>query len=261
MSLADDPAMDEVPLVAVITPTWRRHKMLLQRCIPSVQAQGYPRVEHIVVSDGPDPELARRLATPWRDGWRHVWYRELPEHARDDHYGHYARAAALELTEAAYITYCDDDDFLRPLHCSLLARALDENPDCGFAVSQMDSHGPYGITTIGAGELAAGNVGTPMIMHRKRVTDIATWDHADVFEDWDLVWSWIKAGVPYARVDLVTSDVWPSAYRGPAPDPDPEPPHHPGLVPGEARPWPDGTERAQGGHDLARTADLARPQP
>ena len=47
-----------VPLVSVITPTWQRHALLLDRCIPSVAAQDYPNVDHVVVSDGPDPALA-----------------------------------------------------------------------------------------------------------------------------------------------------------------------------------------------------------
>ncbi len=44
-------------LVSVITPTWNRHDLLLNRCIPSVEAQTYPDIEHIIVSDGPDPDL------------------------------------------------------------------------------------------------------------------------------------------------------------------------------------------------------------
>ena len=51
------PAMAS-PLVTVVTPTWQRHPLLFSRCVPPVQAQDYPAVEHIVVSDGPDPVLA-----------------------------------------------------------------------------------------------------------------------------------------------------------------------------------------------------------
>jgi len=54
------------PLVSVVTPTWQRHRILLERCIPSVQSQDYPNVQHVIVSDGPDPELASRLLT-WQD--------------------------------------------------------------------------------------------------------------------------------------------------------------------------------------------------
>ena len=51
------------PLVSVITPTWQRADLLVNRCIPSVQAQDYPVVEHIIVSDGPDQLLRDYMET------------------------------------------------------------------------------------------------------------------------------------------------------------------------------------------------------
>jgi hypothetical protein len=204
-----------LPRVTVVTPTWQRHDLLLNRAIPSVQAQGYPGVEHLVVSDGPDPELGKRLSQPWLDGWKDLWYRELPGHDPEKHYGHHCRAYGLEIATGAYITYVDDDDALRPLHCHMLAKALDENPEAGFAVSRMASHHPdSAVTIIGHGPLACGNVGTPMIMHRREALDgLPGWDHAGQFEDWDFVLALINAGVPHVRVDTETVDVWPSLWR------------------------------------------------
>lgn len=200
--------------VTVITPTWLRHGLLLDRCIPSVQAQDHPAVEHLVISDGPDPELAAKLRQPWLRGWTGLWSGALREHDHaGKHYGHYCRAYGCEIAAGEYITYCDDDDALRPGHCRLLADALDADPDAGFAVSQMVSHGPHGDGIIGQGPVACGNVGTPMIMHRRAVLEVATWDHAGQFEDWDLVWAWMQAGISYVRVNEPTADVWPSLYR------------------------------------------------
>lgn len=199
--------------VTVITPTWNRHDMLLERCIPSVQAQGYHEFEHIVVSDGPDPELAQKLAQPWLNGWKSLWYSELPVHDPELHYGHHARAYALGIASGRYVTYCDDDDALRPQHIGALAQALDEHPGAGFAVSQMLSHGPGGSSLIGDGEICCGNVGTPMIMHRIELMSTATWDHAGQYEDWDLVLAWINAGIRYVRVWEPTVDVYPSIFR------------------------------------------------
>lgn len=205
--------MGEMPRVTVITPTWQRHELLLGRCIPSVQKQGYPCIEHLVISDGPDPALGEKLSMPWLDGWKDLWYRELPEHAPGKHYGHLCRAYALSIATGDYIAYCDDDDSLRPVHCHMLAAALDADPGAGFAVSRMVSHGPHGESVIGDGPVACGNVGTPMIMHRREITGHGTWDHAGQFEDWDLVLSWINAGIRYARVDAETCDAWPSLWR------------------------------------------------
>jgi glycosyltransferase involved in cell wall biosynthesis len=203
------------PAVTVITPTWfRRHDLLLERCIPSVQAQSLAGTEHVIVSDGPDDELAFRLGGEVaRNGWHGIRYCELPEHPAGEHWGHHARLAGLEEAHGTYITYCDDDDALRPGHCALLAKALDAAPQAGFAVSRMTAHGGPHETVTGWGPLACGNVGTPMIMHRRWALEHGTWGPASWTEDWDLVQRWLDAGVPYVSVDEETSDVWPSRFR------------------------------------------------
>jgi len=43
-------------LVSVVTGTWRRHDLLME-CIQNVREQTYRPLEHVIVSDGPDPEL------------------------------------------------------------------------------------------------------------------------------------------------------------------------------------------------------------
>lgn len=198
------------PLVSVITATWQRHDLLFNRCIPSVQAQDHPSVEHIIVSDGPDPMLSSAFArsiigsTPQ--------YYEVDTHDPEDHYGHHARLVGLKYAFGEYITYCDDDDSLRTDHCAKMAAALDADPDAGFAVSRMVSHHAHAVT-VGWGPLAPGNVGSPMIMHRKWVLDHGTWGPASWKEDWELVERWLDAGVKYVNVDAETSDVWPSRFR------------------------------------------------
>jgi glycosyltransferase involved in cell wall biosynthesis len=236
------------PLVTVVTPAWQRRTMLLRRCIPSVLAQDYAGVEHIIVSDGPDPALRVAL-----DGWPHVRYAELPAHPPDPHYGIPARLAALELAAGEYVTYCDDDDSLRPGHCRLLAAALDDHPEAGFAVSRMVSHSPHGDTVIGLTPLMPAQDGTPMNIHRRELTErVCTWGDSGALEDWYLVQSWLNAGVQYARVDADTCDCWPSVFRGAGADPPLEVTGPPGLLPGEPRVWADGAERAT-------ITDLARP--
>jgi glycosyltransferase involved in cell wall biosynthesis len=200
-----------IPLVSVITPTWRRHDMLIGRCIPSVQAQDYPAVEHVVVSDGPDEELACKI---FDASWPNLMYTEVDYHVQneDENFGHWARILGVEACAGQYITYCDDDDALRPEHCRLLAAALDENPEAGFAVSRMVSHHAH-PTVIGWGPLACGNVGSPMIMHRRYTLEKGTWGPPSWTEDWDLVDKWLNAGVKYVNVDAETSDVYPSVFR------------------------------------------------
>lgn len=44
-------AMDAMPLVTVVTPVYNGERCL-QRCLDSVRAQDYPRIEHVVVDGG-----------------------------------------------------------------------------------------------------------------------------------------------------------------------------------------------------------------
>jgi len=200
------------PLITIVTPTWHRHDRLLNRCVPSVDSQTYPAIEHIVVSDGPDPELAEHFFPPRVGPTLKRWFASLPEHEQDLHWGHLARLHGLELATGELIGYLDDDDAFRPEHCALLAAALADHSEAGFAYSLMASHQPDKMVIIGAGPPAAGNIGTPMILHRREILKQGTWTEASAFEDWDLVNSWLHADIKYVQVDEVTIDVYPSVY-------------------------------------------------
>ena len=205
-----------LPLVSIITPTLNRHERLLNRCIPSVQAQAYPNVEHVIVSDGPDPELKQKLdvLVLGQSAFLHpVRYFELPERDPEQHWGHHARLAALEHATGEYIGYIDDDDALRPDHVRLLAGTLRDDQSVGWVYSVMASHHrDDSWTNIGEGPPGAGQIGTPMIMHRRSILEHGTWGPASSMEDWELVNRWLNAGITYAHVRDVTVDVWPSAY-------------------------------------------------
>ena len=111
------------PLISVITPTWQRNEIVLARCIPSVLAQDYPNVQHVVISDGPDPELAERLEGTFpaevADG--RVVFDELATWDPRYRWGHRARLYGLELAKGDVIAYLDDDNEFRPQHLSALS--------------------------------------------------------------------------------------------------------------------------------------------
>lgn len=205
-----------IPRVSVITPTWRRHERLLNRCIPSVQAQTWRDTEHVIVSDGPDPELLEKISKLHESGafYHPVRFVQLAEHSPEQHWGHLARLAGIEASGGAYIGYTDDDDLLLPEHCAKLAGALTQNPGAGWAYSVMRSWSSSGLCTeIGHGQLACGNLGTPMVMHRRETLEHGTWGPASSVEDWELVSRWTAAGVQYVHVPEVTAEVWPSVYH------------------------------------------------
>jgi glycosyltransferase involved in cell wall biosynthesis len=197
------------PLVSVITPVWGRHDLLLDRCVPSVQAQDHPAIEHVIVSDGPDPALRDKLA-----GQPGVRFAELPEHDPDAQWGHYARLHGIDLAKGEYITYLDSDNSWRagvpgqPGHVRILASALEES-GAGFAYPLMAVHG-RGDYVIGSNPPACGQIDTSMIMHRRSLLDVATWRWYPGIPtiDWDLVSRWMARGATWVRVPAVTCDYY-----------------------------------------------------
>ncbi len=180
-----------------------------------MDSQTYPNIEHLIVSDGPDPELAEKLP-PFISGTRSRYFFQLPYHEEDLHWGHLARLYGLEYASGELIGYLDDDDAFRSGHVELLVAALGNNPDSGWAYSRMMSHMPAGSTSvIGEGPPSCGNIGTPMIAHRRETLEHGTWEAASAFEDWELVNGWTQKGIKYSAVEEVTVDVWPSVYYGP----------------------------------------------
>src|SRR6266516_4725049 len=110
------------PLVSVITPhrPGDRYDWIFDRCIASVQAQTYSPIEHVIVSDGPDPklfEMIGRTATPGAA----LVFDQLPPNP-DPRWGSRARRRGLELATGDLIAYLDDDDSYRPDHCAELVR-------------------------------------------------------------------------------------------------------------------------------------------
>lgn len=204
-----------LPLVTVITPTWFRPDMLFSRCIPSVAAQTYQNIEHVIVHDGPyDDDFRHRFMGCKEPGLRYLM--SLDEHEPYPHWGGPARRFGLERCTGEYITYLDDDDAFRPDHVQLLVQKLMDDPILGWVYSRMVSHAPSGDHVIGdCVPPVYGQIGSPMIMHRRQlIAAVANWGAPDAAEDWKLVEKWLAAGIKYAHVDADTVDVYPSAYAG-----------------------------------------------
>lgn len=205
-------------LVSVITPTWRRHDLLMGRCVQSVFAQTYPKVEHLVVSDGPDRELADIIAG---DLWRRplqtrpLRFLQLPEHvdAGPVDYGSRARNHALQYATGEFVAYLDDDNAWRPEHLALLVRALRRDPLADFAYSRMLCHPTN--TVIGAEQPIYGGIDTSLLIHRRGVPEkFGLWPLPHEIDgdahapDWGVVARWLDKGARWTRVDQVTVDYY-----------------------------------------------------
>jgi glycosyltransferase involved in cell wall biosynthesis len=189
--------------ISVVTPTWQRHHLLVERCIPSV-AQQSVQVQHVVCSDGPDSDLRHILKN------YNVTYVELEEHAIDAcNYGARARNRGLEAATGDYIAYLDDDNAFRPHHVEMLATALESSPPCDFVYSQMYRHGYNDI--IGAAPPEHGTIDSSVLMQRKDThLKFGLWPvPAPYSVDWELVKTWLINGAAWLYLPQISVDYYP----------------------------------------------------
>lgn len=193
--------INDIPLVSVITPTYNRHDLLINRCIPSVYDQIYPRVEHVIVSDGYDRELSDKLAA------RNTRLDYINPHEASNA----ARRKGLELARGELIAHLDDDDAYREIHISTLVKAFIDDPEIQWAYTFMIQHFPNRVdNVIGTNPPQYMGIGTPMIMHRRELAEVAFFGAEHHCDDWNMVNQWLAAGVKYACIPVVTIDVWPA---------------------------------------------------
>ena len=201
------------PLVSIITPTVPdRRKWLVNRCMPSVKAQTYPNIEHVIIQDGPgDVGGADAIVTGSK-----VRLIELGRNWRQfllgASVGASARVAGTLLCRGEYIGYLDDDDEFLPFHVEKLMNAL-RSSGKDFAVSQFRRFFYRdGVReredVIGDDSLEFGHIGTPIVLHKAECFRIANWDHrAGYGEDAALVDAWVKGGLSHVFVPEITVHV------------------------------------------------------
>jgi hypothetical protein len=188
------------PKISVITATWQRRELLLNRCIPSVLAQDYDgEIEHVIVSDGPDETL--------RDVPGMVF---LDSHRAAPNKGIWARIAGTRLATGQLIAYLDDDNSWREDHLRLLAGAIAKQ-DVSFAYSRAACSNGNGCRwEIGCAPPVFGQVDTSLIVHRAGLLETAAWEPSGRPADWHLVDRWLAAGARWAHVPRVTLDYFAS---------------------------------------------------
>lgn len=103
----DSPVADSAFDLSLITATWRRPK-LLAHCLQAVAGQqlGGLKLEHIVVSDGPDRTAEALCAEA------SARFVALEEHAGN--FGATARDRGIELARGRYLAFWDDDNLYEP---------------------------------------------------------------------------------------------------------------------------------------------------
>lgn len=160
----------EKHLVSVITATIpSRADILEHRCKPSVAAQLYTNIEHIIELDDP----------PSGD------------------WGVRARLRALKRAKGDFIAYLDDDNAYLETHILDLMTQITIT-GCNFVFSDDNRH-------IGNGVPSFGHIDTSTILHRRDLLEIATWQPSGYAADWDLVERWLAAGAIWSYTGKVST--------------------------------------------------------
>lgn len=191
-------------LVSVITPTWKRNKLLLERCIPSIQKQTYQNFEHIIVSDGEDPDLENVLVG--KENTRFVQLgRNWRQFSHGASYGAVPRAAGTYVAKGQYIAYLDDDDEFLPDHIQSLVELIEaENLDFAFSQMLRDWSDGRPADIVGNGAIGYGYIGTPMVVHKAETLLTRNWGADGYAEDYSLFKAWADAKLRFKFLPRVT---------------------------------------------------------
>jgi hypothetical protein len=225
----------DYPLVSVITPTFPgREKVLLERCMPSVQTQDWPGcVEHVIVSDENAPlerkmHLLAGLQASIRTEPRFHTKRSIRFVEINDTWKNEATRAAngavpwmigSRLALGEFVSFLGDDDELLPHHVSAHVAAMRE-AEAMWSLSKVEFRaGGEFYNVIGDESFIEGHLDATGIMCWKGALATATWDPAAGIAavDWKLVQDWRNAGLRGAFIDDVTGihhDGWLSGFTG-----------------------------------------------
>ena len=196
--------MSERPLVSVVTGTWQRHDLLME-AIANVRTQTYPNVEHVIVSDGPDPELARLMSS--FAGGVPILFAELGRQW-SEFLGDSMSAAPFKvaqfLARGQYQMWlADDERMLVPDYIERMVNVLDET-GCDFAYSKVrmwwaNNH-PGTVWDMGSERPRSGNITSAFYraeLLKHRMFEL----HVGSGTDWDQIAAWMAAGAKWAYID------------------------------------------------------------
>lgn len=209
-------------MISVITPTYQDWPAL-QRAIASLEAQAHEDWQHVVVADGPDPDLRDQMqALGYAAHGKRVfvelgrnWHGFLggdrapqPPGSPGARGGRGSRAVSAALTASylaagSHIAYLDQDCEYHPGHLQLCWERLAET-GADFAFGQMErwlDGAPWDV--VGTGRVGYAEIDGNMIVHRAELLAQANWRWGGD-ADWDLIGRWHAAGARGEFIPQVT---------------------------------------------------------
>lgn len=201
--------MTDRPLVSVITATRNRHPELVN-AIGQVRHQTYRPLEHVIVADGPDPELRALLTGACKPG------RDVPiifqETGRcwSDEMAFSPGAAAFQVAQllghGELQMWFSDDEEMDPRHVELLVDLL-ESTNSDFVYSKALWYTAPGLPPLSyiIGTYPPHPDQLTNCLYRTALMDYGKFEtHMGRGTDWYQVDHWMKAGASYALLNEVT---------------------------------------------------------
>lgn len=121
----------EDPLISVVMTTYKRAKVLTERCLPAILNQTYPNFEVVITGDSRVDETAKLLqafSDPRIKFFDVPEYEHYPKETKLRWYvgGVPSRNKALDYAKGKWIAEIDDDDVFVPDHLEALLRFAQE---------------------------------------------------------------------------------------------------------------------------------------
>lgn len=201
--------------VSIVTGTWQRHD-LVREMIANVREQTYRPLEHIIVSDGPDPELRQLIKQLQMRGAVQPLddpsYQDVPIVFQElgfqtSEFLAFSMSAvpfgmAQWLASGPLQMWLADDERMTPDHIERMVDLLEmEDVDFVYPVIGMWHLGqPERVNWVGQVPPFVGTISHAL--YRRELLDYRGFRiHVGSGTDWDQVEGWIAAGASYAMLE------------------------------------------------------------
>lgn len=201
--LAKDPVVktesvekkEPLPIITVITPTWKRDVSIIKRCIDCMCLQTFEKWEHLICSNGPEEKDVKALVESLNDP--RIKYKFLGGERSDTDFGNSARKHMIEEASGQYITFFDDDNLILPEYLQRMIEALRESKK-DFAICNIMHFGP--LNEAVAGKPPTILRGEPVKLHH--VDPLQIMVKADVMKEvgWDTSVGYLSDGVTLEKL-------------------------------------------------------------
>ncbi|MDD5305165.1 MAG: glycosyltransferase [Elusimicrobia bacterium] len=197
-------------MISIITPTYNRTRLLVDRAMPSVLAQSCTDWEWVVVGDGTEQATVDAMAavTDPRIRFTNLSRHEYPDdpQARWCALGAAPTAWGIEQARGEWVTVLADDDELMAEHlATLLSLAEESGADCVYGRAEVVGHGLLGSWP----PRPSGFVYSMWRRSTGFTLDPESWRRGVVC-DWDMWNRMLTAGIPWAFTPAVLYRYFPA---------------------------------------------------